>query len=366
VTSIVRHVYRFLPQLRLAMIGPPGDVRHFDQEYAASLATGNDEADVVVRIGGPSALRGSGRDLRSMAAGGHKTVRWQVTFGDPSVRPIEADISLGGWPRSFALSLVQGYFVEGLVSLAAPGAGRVLLPAAALARSDSAVLLLGPSGAGKSSVAARMMASRRRVIGDDQVLVDGAGLCSPFPRRMRFYADLAETAPDAFRALAPFTRLRLRTRGLIDRLTKGYVRPSLAVDPRELASRHDPRSATIDRILIIEPRAPVGQLEQVSAETSDALAAAGRILELQRARLWSTAPPDWRAVISKTAELEQDILLAGFGGARIERLRIPAAWSAIQAVDALTDIVREDVPLSVPVPPRPRSRKSSEAAGDQW
>jgi hypothetical protein len=343
VTSTVRHVYGFLPRLRLAVIGPPRDVRHFDREYGASLAKGVEEAEALVRIGGPSALHGFGGPLQTAAADGHKTVRWKVTFANPSARPLEVGISLSGWPRSFGLSLVQGYLVEPLVSLAAPRADHVLLPAAALAPNDHAILLLGPSGAGKSSVAARVMASHSGVIGDDQVLVDRAGRCSTFPRRMRFYADLAETAPDAFRALASLTRLRLRSRGFIDRLSRGFVRPSLAVDPGELDSTHDRRSATIDRVLVLEPRAPVGTFEKVSADASEALAAARRIFELQRARLWSTAPPDWRALISETEQLEQDILLAAFQGARIERLRIPAAWTAKQAVDVLTDVVRDDV-----------------------
>jgi hypothetical protein len=339
VSTTDRHLYRFLPRLRLALIGDGEAVRHFDREYGTNLEPGGEDANVIVQIDGASGPGLATRRGTVTTRGGHKSVHWKVTLGDPGVLPLIAAISLSGWPRSFGLSLIQGYFVEGLVSLAAPAAGHVLLPAAAIALKGQATLLLGPSGTGKSSVSARMMTAGAVVIGDDQVFIDRGGRCTSFPRRMRFYPDLAETAPDAFRALAPRTRLRLRSRGLLDRMTAGQVRPSLAVDPVELDSAHELRTATIHRVLVLERGAHEQQLERRPDDQVSALAAARRVFELQRARLWAISPPDWRSLINETAEVEQRILSVAFRKAKVERVRIPAGWPPKQAVAALTAMV---------------------------
>jgi hypothetical protein len=151
--------YAFLPALRLAVCGDVAALRHFDHEYGRrAIDDPPDGIEVSIQFVGdrrpgirPLAARGSGR-------GGHKSVRWEVVLSGPSERPLQAAISLLGWPRSFGLSLVQGYFVEALLSLAAPRTGHILLPAAAIDSDDGPVLILGPSGAGKTSLSARAIA----------------------------------------------------------------------------------------------------------------------------------------------------------------------------------------------------------------
>jgi hypothetical protein len=338
-TATRRHVYRFLPGLRLAVTGEEATLHHFDREYGPGSEDGSGAAEVVLRFDPPAPSGRPTDQRRIFAAGGHKSVRWTVALGDPAATPLTASITIRGWPRSFALSLVQGYFVETLISLAAPAAGHALVPAAALVAQDQVVLMLGPSGAGKSSLSARLIASGGGVVGDDQVLVNAAGQCSSFPRRMRFYPDLADTAPDAFRALRRSTRLHLRCRGLVDRLTAGYVRPSLAIQAAELDPAHEPSSGRITRVIVLEPRAPVRDLESIPEELSSALSTARRVFELQRARLWSIAPSDWRLLIRETAEMEDRILTTAFRTARIERVRIPAHWEPKRSIDALAVLV---------------------------
>jgi hypothetical protein len=77
--------------------------------------------------------------------GGHKTVNWRIELGSPEEPSLNAAIELRGAPRSFGLSLVQGYFVEPLLSLAAAREGSVLLPCAAIATDEGLLLLLGRS-----------------------------------------------------------------------------------------------------------------------------------------------------------------------------------------------------------------------------
>jgi hypothetical protein len=122
-------------------------------------------------------------------------------------------------------------------------------------------------------------------------------------------------------------------------MTAGFVRPSLAVDAAELDRAHEPGSGTISRVLVLEPRAPVRDLESIPEELSSAVSTARRVFELQRARLWSIAPPEWRALINEVAEIEEQILTAAFRRARLERVRIPAHWEPKRSIDALAAVV---------------------------
>lgn len=332
--------YAFLPALRLAVCGDVAALRHFDHEYGRrAIDDPPDGIEVSIQFVGdrrpgirPLAARGVGR-------GGHKSVRWEVVLSGPLERPLQAAISLRGWPRSFGLSLVQGYFVEALLSLAAPRTGHILLPAAAIDCDDGPVLILGPSGAGKTSLSARGIARGRSVIGDDQVLLDSTGRCTAFPRRMRLYPDLSTTAPEAFRALPGPVRGLLRARGLVDRLTGGYVRPSLAVDPADMGHDRELRSALIRRVVLVEPRATVEHVEVTSVDMATLVSDTRHLFESQRARLWSVAPPGWRGALAPTGAQELDVLRSALDGLPCERVRMPAGWPPKRSIEALAQLI---------------------------
>jgi len=332
--------YAFLPALRLTICGDRVALRHFDHEYGPR-ALDDPPAETEVSIAFVGDVRRSRPTVHvgEPGAGGHKSVRWEVALSGPSERPFRAEIALHGWPRSFGLSLVQGYFVEALVSLAGPGSGHVLLPAAAIDSDAGPVLILGPSGAGKSSLSAKAIALGRVVIGDDQVFLDATGRCTAFPRRMRFYPDLGATAPEAYRALPRRARGKLRGRGIVDRLTGGYVRPSLAVDPVDLGRSRDLASGVIRRVLLIEPRAAVADLEVTPADMVTLLSDARHLSELQRARLLTVAPVEWRDAIAAIADLEEDILGSALDGLPFQRVRIPAGWPPSRSIDALAHVI---------------------------
>ena len=140
---------------------------------------------------------------------GYRSLRWRVALDPLGDGPLRATIDLRGAPRSFGLSLLQGYVVEPLLGLLAPAAGHVLLPAAAVASEGGTLLLIGRSRSGKSSLVARAAAAGTAVLGDDHVLVGQDG-CRAFPRRLRLYPDVAETAPAALASLPARTRALLR------------------------------------------------------------------------------------------------------------------------------------------------------------
>jgi hypothetical protein len=332
--------YAFLPALRLAVCGDAPALRHFDHEYGArALPDAPDRIDVSIRFdmdGSPGVSPPAAERARR---GGHKSVRWEVALSGPSDRPLQAAISLRGWPRSFGLSLVQGYFVEALISLAAPRSGHLLLPAAAVDSDAGLVLMFGPSGAGKSSLSAKAIARGRIVLGDDQVLLDATGRCTAFPRRMRFYPDLRTTAPEAYRALSGRTRRLLRARGIVDRLTGGYVRPSLVVDPADMGGSRELGSAVIRRVLLLEPRAPVQDVEVTSVDMATLLSETRQLFESQRARLWSVAPVGWRQSLAPVVAREQEILHAALDGLPSVRVRIPAGWPAERSIEMLAGLI---------------------------
>jgi ABC-type uncharacterized transport system YnjBCD ATPase subunit len=332
--------FGFLPALRLAICGDRAALRHFDLEYGpralADVPARHEVSIQFVRDGGPGdRRRGGGQPGR----GGHKTVHWTVNLSEPSDRPLQAAISLRGWPRSFGLSLVQGYIVETLLALAAPDSGHILLPSAAIDSGAGPVLMLGPSGAGKSSLSAGAIARGHTVIGDDQVLLDATGRCTTFPRRMRFYPDLNATAPEAYRALPGRLRGLLKGRALVDRLTRGYVRPSLAVDPAVMGRIPVLESVAIRRVLLLEPRAPVVDIEVTSGDMTSLMSGARDVIESQRARLWSVAPEGWREAVAPIAAQEQEILRSGLDGLPFERVRIPAGWPPQRSIEALAQLI---------------------------
>ena len=168
--SAAARQFPFRPDLTLVIRANAHDLEHFEAEYGPSLAWNGGEADAVVSVVG----RGAPAPAR------YKSVRWGVAVTESS-RPLQAEVCLQGWPRNFGLSLVQGYFVEPLLSLVAPAAGYVLLPAAGFSIRGRTFVLMGRSRVGKSSVAARVLAAGHVFLGDDQVLLDASRAGVPLP-----------------------------------------------------------------------------------------------------------------------------------------------------------------------------------------
>lgn len=314
--------YAFHPGVDLRVEGPAYARRHFRREYGPAAADG---ADAAVEIDFGSRLG----DDPGVTSGRYKTIRWKVALSGPDRGRMHATIVLAGRPRSFGLSLVQGWFVEPLVSLAAAHAGQVLLPAAAIEEPGGALVLMGASGAGKTSVCARALAAGRAVLGDDQVLLGSDGQCRRFPRRLRLYPDLADTAPDAFARLPFHVRASLRARGALDRLSRGFIRPSFAVQAAALG-RAANGPLPVQRVVVVERRNDIGNIESGIAETESVVSEALELLDAQRARLERFT----------TRDAERAILSSALARVPVERLALPTAWPAERAIDELAAHLR--------------------------
>lgn len=323
--------FRFAHDLTLRVSGDRAVLRHVRREYGPAEESGIAVPDVEIRFGAPEAAAGG---ASAEVRGGHKTVAWQVRMGDPVTTPLEATIRTSGWPPSFARSLVQGYVVEPLLSIAAAHRGMVLLPGAGIVLDGGLALLLGRSRAGKSTLAARSLAAGRIVLGDDQLFVDAESTAWPFPRSLRFYPDLERTAPTAWARLPHRARLALRVRGAVASASRGFIRPSLAVPAAALGSGQLSRPGSIDRIILIERDADRAALVTEPSSTEAAIDWAAELLREQRERLVRLGGSRWEAAIERTAAEERLILGGAFAGFHVERLAIPRAWDAATAIDA--------------------------------
>jgi len=327
-------------QLRLRVVGDAAALAHARREYGRAEVAVAGAPDLEVRFG---RMRGrdpaAGGDAARIGTGGHKTVAWRVDAGDPDATPLRARVQTRGWPQGFARSLVQGFVVEPLLSVAAVRRGIVLLPGAGIVLDDGLVLLLGRSRAGKSTLAARALVAGRDVLGDDQLFVGPDGLAWPFPRSLRFYPDLVATAPAAYARLRRRTQLGLRLRAGLARASSGFVRPSLAVDGSELGLRWRPNPRPIARLILVERDADAPQLDAVPASTEQALEWAGQLLHEQRARLASLGGAGWRAAIEQVAVVERSLLAQAFAGLPVERVAIPGSWNAAAAVAATAGLL---------------------------
>lgn len=325
--------YRFGPSVHLRVTGNRAAVTHFASEYGASPAPRDASSDVEVSVtfGAPSR---SPRD--HVITGGHKSVRWRVALGSPDARPLRAAITLRGGPASFGLSLVQGYFVEPLVALACAGCGVVALPSAGIEEKGHALVLMGRSGSGKSSVSARAIAAGRRVLGDDQVLVETSGRCWAYPRRMRLYPDIRETAPETYARLPRGIRARLDVRRFVRRATRGYVAPSLPVGSSAVGQNSLPNATPLGRLVLIE-RGPSDVLTDDPLDAGRAVSEALALLEDQRARLRAGADASWTAALDQASRREESHLQAALSGSDLRRLRVPASWNAPRAIQGLAE-----------------------------
>lgn len=317
----ITRCFAFAHGLGLAVTGPGWLVAQFALEYAGA-ETGHGPADVEITLAGRTPAHPAIRDR-------YKSVSWAVSLSDPDAAPLRAEIALGGRPRSFARSLVQGYFVEPLLSLAAARRGMVLLPAAALELDGEALVVMGRSRSGKSTLVARAAARGTATLGDDQVIVGPGARCSSFPRRTRLYPDLRRTAPGAYRGLPRGSRAALLARAVVRRLSGGYVAPSLAVQLRMRAAATLP----IGRAVLIEREGTADAVESAPLARDDAVEAALAILAEQRGRL--ARAPGWEEAAAAAADKERGLLRDALAEVPVERIRIPDRWPAEDAVPAL-------------------------------
>jgi hypothetical protein len=322
--------FGFAPGVRARIAGPDAIVDAFRREYAPLEAVDRTDPSLEIRFGRASS--------QVMAfEGRHKTVAWRVSVSPAAAVPIQIGIDLSGAPRSFARSLVQGYVVEPMISVVAVDQGLVLVPSAGVADERGVTVILGRSGAGKSTLMARLAATGRDVLGDDQLFVDVAGGCRAFPRRLRFYPDIESTAPEAFARMPGGIRRRLRLRKALAAATLDYVRPSLGIDREAIGARWVPGPLDIGRVVLLERSEAGGGLRVEAATVDDALGWAARLLAEQRARLRVADDAAWRGRLETVTAAERSILRTAFEGRIIQRLMVPREGGASEAVSAVAE-----------------------------
>jgi hypothetical protein len=332
---IAARSYAFGPGLRLRITGEPAVLDHFDAEYGSAAVPEGEDVQLELAFG--DALDRNGEDL--LIRGGHKTVGWQVALSSADADPLRTCVHLSGRPRSFGLSLVQGYFLEPLLSVAASRTGLVLLPSAAVAVNGEALLLVGRSRTGKSSLSVRAAAAGRPVLGDDQILLDDSGRCASFPRRLRFYSDLRETAPAAHARLPRSVRTALTLRRILKLVTRGFAAPPVRV-PLSLFGLPPPQvPLPLIRIAVIRRSSSVAELETAELATDRAVEEALDVLAEQRFQLAAAGDPDWQDALAETIERERAILALAFADCPVLGVSVPDQWSAPRAIAALADLL---------------------------
>jgi len=325
--------FAFAAGLTLELKGPEFARDHFRSEYGARAVQEPGEPSVVIEFG-PAA---GGREER------HKSVHWRLELGDPAERPLSARIEVGGRPRRFVLSLLQGYIVEPLVAVAASRAGYLLLPAAAVETEGGAAVVLGRSRTGKSSLCAAAVAAGRRILGDDHILLDRDRRVRAFPRRLRVYPDLTESAPEAFRRLPRQARLALRLRAVVRAITRGYVSPPLWLRVEDLGGSFPLAPFPLTRVLAIRRNADASRLERRQLSLESAVELAQAAAEEQRVRLAGGPNADsWRKTLAAIKEADRAILEKALKDLPAEQARLPTAWGPRRSVTALAELLGFD------------------------
>ena len=210
----------------------------------------------------------------------------------------------------------------------------MLLPAAGIVDGRGLTVIVGRSRAGKSTLAARVIVAGGQMLGDDQILATRSGGWQSFPRRLRFYPDIRETAPSVWGRLPVRRRGVLVGRRALERITRGAVRPSLAIAPDELGGRWDPATHEATRIVLLERGAEIETVDIEEVRSAEAVAWAQSIIAEQRARLVRHLSPDWLARLDRVPPLEQDVLGHAIEGVPVLRVRLPGTWPAPRAVAA--------------------------------
>ena len=331
--------FSVLPGVTLQIRGDEAALRHYEAEYgSAATMPAEHDADAVAVTFDRRSRDGEPMPGGSVLAGSHKTVSWHADVSDPDARPMRARIEIRGAPRWFGLSLTQGYLVEPLLSIAAAAVG-VLLPAAGFVTDAGAIVLLGRSRSGKSSLTMRAAAAGLPVLGDDQVFLGRSGHVTRFPRRLRVYDDLRDTAPDAFARLPGWARRALWVRRLARSVTAGYVRPSLAIATSAVLGAVESEEAPLARLVVLERTANLSRIEVQRIDSDAALATAAAVMEDQRRHL-ARLGPAWSRRLEEVAVSERSVLADAIARVGAERVLIPNGWTAKASVDALWERLR--------------------------
>jgi hypothetical protein len=320
--------FAFLDGLRLEIRGSARTLRHYRAEYGGVASEHDVPPNVLVSF----QSRREGHPI--CFSGGHRSLRWHVELDQSSSETLRATVALRGEPRSFGLSLLQGYLIEPLVELVASAVSHVLLPAAAIGGQRGAIVLLGRSRSGKSSTVARAAAAAQPVLGDDHVLVASDGTCRPFPRRLRLYPDLASTAPAAYALLAPSQRATLRGLGALSALTRGAVAPPLRI-PIEALGAPAAHAAPLGGVVLIE-RADVAKVVAEALALSELVELAYGIVADQRRALEAIADDKWHERLRSARADEEALLESAFAVAPFAtRLVVPNHWPADRAIESV-------------------------------
>jgi len=332
-------LYHFGPGLTVSIRGERRARAYFRAEYAsAALTTETDVPAVEATIGARVRRHTDVTTHQPELLGTHKLARWRASVPvRPDVSTMRVAVAVRG---PLGLALVQSHVIEPLVSLAAIRAGSVLLPGAAIVREGKTLLLIGRSRSGKTSLAARALATGRRVLGDDQVLINADRECLPFPRRLRLYPDLARTAPAAFAALPPSVRGRLAALGRVNALTRGFVAPPVSVSASALgAGTAAPIRLLVGEVVVIR-RAQVEALTFERLDHEELAAEADDVLVGQRSELFSV--PGVQAAYETLLDHERAIISCALADAPARRVLVPTSWTSEQAVGALARALELD------------------------
>jgi hypothetical protein len=345
--------YSFLPGLTLAVSGEGLARRHFEREYGeAAVADGSiaeaGPAALVASFGGRDRGAGPGEGATTIS-GGHKTMRWRISISEPAAAPIELHVAVGGWPRGYALSMIQGYFLEPLLSVAAARAGAVLLPAASFVVGGKATVVVGLSGSGKTSLSMQALAERQALLGDDQVLLTPDCTCRPFPRRLRLYPDLRDRVPQAYSELPSSARARLAVRRLVRAATGGWLAPSMALTRAAMGQAGLPEPVSVGRIVLLVRAPEEGDLRVEAATTGEAIEF-GLAAFREQWRHLAACSEDWRRVLHDLERTEAKLLGRAFACAPVSRVIVPTPLrgSGMTRLAALAGIPGGAVAREVP------------------
>lgn len=303
--------------------------RHFAAEYREALSSSTSGADLTVVFGSDGEDRA---DCGEWVAGGHKTMRWRARLCDPEATTLDAWIRLGGWPRGFGLSLVQGYFVEPLLSIATARSGAVMLPGAAFEVDGSALVVIGLSGSGKTSLSMQAMAFGLPVLGDDQIILTPDGLCRPFPRRLRLYPDLQSRVPLAYQRLPRSARASLQIRRAVRSASRGWLGPSMALSRSNLGQTSLPGPKPVGGIILLVRSDEPGEPRRVKATTGEAIDFGIAALREQRRRL-AACGDAWAACLKATERVEAGFLGHAFACIPATRIVVPTPFGSRQLLE---------------------------------